>query len=138
MRFIKLISILFSIGFSLFAQDGRLSIVDANSPIKIPRRDVEWLEFKIVNGSDFTLDTLRVEVGYEQGVRPLESVRWKGRASFSHAKGMIKNRGKRLLIFDLSNIGPRETIDMWAGFVGEKNGEYDFSINLYLLDESGN
>lgn len=136
MKFLR--TVLLLLAGALLAQDSGLSVVCENRSMKILRRNVDWFEFDVVNNSAFSFDSLRVEIRYETGVRPLESTRWKGRTSFSHPKGMQKIPGKRIVRFDLPSIEAGETVRMWIGFVGEKSGEYTFSVSLFLLDGSGN
>lgn len=120
-----------------FAAAEGLVVVETNDDIEMYRTDVRWYEFELMNTLEIPLESVRIEVRYPDGVRPLRDEEWKGKTGISHAIYAEKDTDRQRIIVELPIIAANSSEEMWFAFVGKRYGVYNFSTQTYLSDDQG-
>jgi hypothetical protein len=126
--------------FSSIATQGssnRCYIVPAEVSKKLIRNNVWWYEFSLINESDFTIKSPRIEVRYSRYMHPLQSISWKGKIGFKPQEYATKDESNRRVYFDLPEIFPRWKTKMWVAFMAEKTGTHYFSSRILAKSPEG-
>lgn len=122
--------------FIAYGYDGCYINPDEYS-LYIARGNVRWYDFTLINETEFTIESPRVEVRYPAGVRLLRSPRWKGKSGLNPRKYATKDPAHRRVYFDLPEILPHSSKDMWVAFVATKTRTHHFSAQLLVRSGNG-
>jgi len=106
--------------FSSIATQGssnRCYIAPTEVSKEIIRNNVWWYEFSLINESDFSIKSPRIEVRYSRDMHPLQSMSWKGKSGLKPWEWATRDEVNRKVYFDLPEILPHWRTKLWVAFV---------------------
>jgi len=131
------LSIFFLLGALFQIQASGIEITGGTKRIHFSNRgDVSWYEFEIYNSLDTVYSSVKVEIEYSEGIRPLNDRTWRGKSGLSHREYATIETNENRIIFNLPQIQSYAMEKFSAAFVALRRGEQVFQAYVFIQDET--